>query len=124
MALKVEEIALRKEQTDWNSDEETKVMAGPMVLQLIDSSLGELSLCSVSCCFINLHGEYRGPWEIQKTSPETLTFHYRGKAHKDLEAGETAIQPVCMLGPRPHSLSWEKPGDPLGHPLTTFWRES
>lgn len=95
-----------------------------MVLQLIDSSLGKLSLCSAPCWFINLRGEGRGPQKIEKTSPETLTFHYRGKVHKDLEAGETVMQPVCVLGPRPHSLSWEKPGDPLGHPLTMFWRES
>lgn len=124
MALKIEKMALRKRQTDQNSDEETKVMARPTVLQLIDSSLGELSPCSAPCCFICSHGESRGPREIQKTSPETLTFHYWGKAHKDLEAGETAMQPVCMLGPRPHSLSWEKPEERLGHPLTMFWRES
>lgn len=124
VALKIEKRALRKGQTDRSSDEETKVMARPTVLQLIDSSLGELSLCSASCCFINAHGESCGPREIQKTSPETLTFHYQGKAHKELEAGETAVQPVCMLEPRPHSLSWEKPGDHLGHPLTMFWRES
>lgn len=117
MALKVEEIAPRKEQ---NSDEETKVMARPMVLQLIDSSLGKLLLCL--CWFINLQGEGQWATEDREDKPRNPDLSLSGEdaqrfgGRRDCHAAWGSH----VLGPRPHSLSWEKPGGSSGPPPTMF----